>query len=715
MKPQQKIRPLGLRAKILGIIAVAVVFPLVAGTLITRFLGYRAYRNEKGSLFQAVAVHYAKNINDQLEGHARSLQEWATLSRLPSVLAKMTRGSAPDVEELNAEVEYWESRWPKPGQDTAPILPFLTNEAANLIRTFQALNPRFVEVLVTDADGRLVAASGATEDYWQADEKWWQEALALDGSQVLLEGIHEDSSAGVRSVDMSLAILDPADRRRPLGVVKVVLEAAPVIGSFQPLLGQDQPISEAVLEDGRVLVRRFDHGGAPRARVVTNDVMRIMAVQGVGWGVLSLAGTAEELVGFAGTRQVRPFGGRIRFAPRRWHEVYVIVHEDLGSVLEPIHRQLRILTSVGGLLMLVFGLAGIIMATRRIISPLQMLRAAANSISATARLAEDDEGYEEPGEASEELARDMVERVGTIDTGDEIEDLAVEFRRMADRVLNYHVQLQSELTEKTEEVQRDLAIAREFQEALLPKTYPDVPAPGVEAPLSLGFAHRYRAALSVGGDFFYVTRLSDFRAAVFITDVMGHGTRSALVTAILRTLLHNLEPGLEDAGSIMSYINRQFCQSVPHGKEFIFATAFCLVIDTATGEATGASAGHPSALRGARGQNDVVPVLANREVGMALGLAKEAVYTPRRLRLEPGDLFLLYTDGIIEAPNLINEEFGERRLRAVIASRREADADAVCDAVMQAVARHMDTVVAPDDLCMAAVSVKARRGADGRA
>jgi sigma-B regulation protein RsbU (phosphoserine phosphatase) len=221
----------------------------------------------------------------------------------------------------------------------------------------------------------------------------------------------------------------------------------------------------------------------------------------------------------------------------------------------------------------------------------------------------------------------------------------------------------------------------------------------------LGFAHRYQAALSVGGDFFYVTRITDHRAAVFITDVMGHGARSALVTAILRTLLHNLEPGLHDAGSIIAYLNRQFCESVPHGKEFIFATALCLVVDTSTGEATCASAGHPPALRSSRSNREVVPLMTTQEVGPALGLTVEASYPLVRLKIETGDLFLLYTDGLLEAPNDRNEGYGEQRLRRVTAARRDAAPDEVCDAVMQAVARHMNTVVAPDDLCLAVVKV----------
>lgn len=708
MERQKKIKPLGLRAKILSIIAVSVVSPLVTGTLITWFMGSHAYQRERGALFQTVAVHYAMSINNALEGHARSLQEWTALSRLPQTLAEATRGPPPDVELLEEDIDYWEARWPGRGDDLGPIQPFLTNDVARLAKAFQAANPQFAEILVTDPDGRLIGASGRTEDYYQADEAWWSRPMGRPGRQVWVGGVERDESADVMSVDMALVVFDPHRRHRPVGMVKGVLAAVPVAGSLFPLLGQAQPISQVVLPDGQVLTRRFDLHKKDEEVKLPPEVMATMRTDGVGWKVMSLTGESRELVGFASLRKSRSFGGRIRFSADRESEVFVTVHEDFKQVRAMVRRAIRIITGAGGLLIVIVGMLGVLVATRSIVSPLQVLRAAAGSISATARLAEDEEeGDRAEDEHSEEQARAMVERVGTIRTGDEIEDLAVEFQRMADRVLNYHVQLQRELTHKTEELQRDLAIAREFQEALLPKTYPEVPARGAEAPLSLGFAHRYRAALSVGGDFFYISRLTDHRAAIFITDVMGHGVRSALVTAILRTLLHNLEPTLDEASSIMSYINRQFCESVPHGKEFIFATAFCLVIDTASGEATCASAGHPSALRSGSANREVVPVMTTHDVGPALGLTMEADYPAVRLKVKPGDLFLLYTDGLIEAPNTQNEAFEEERLRMVTAARRDATPDEVCDGVVQAVARHMDTVVAPDDLCLAAIKVLA--------
>ena len=125
---------------------------------------------------------------------------------------------------------------------------------------------------------------------------------------------------------------------------------------------------------------------------------------------------------------------------------------------------------------------------------------------------------------------------------------------MAVRVLRYHEQLEEEIAFKTAEIQRDLQFAREFQEALMPRSYPQVPTEPGAAPLALGFHHVYRPASSVGGDFFDVLKLDDYRAGVFIADVMGHGARSALVTAILRTLLHDLSRWADDPAQLLELI-----------------------------------------------------------------------------------------------------------------------------------------------------------------
>ena len=101
---------------------------------------------------------------------------------------------------------------------------------------------------------------------------------------------------------------------------------------------------------------------------------------------------------------------------------------------------------------------------------------------------------------------------------------------------------QSELRKKNEILEDDLKMARDIQQAILPQQYPTFPPGAAEDASLLRFCHRYHPTGQVGGDFFNVLALSDHQAGLFICDVMGHGVRSALVTAMVRGLVRSSAP-----------------------------------------------------------------------------------------------------------------------------------------------------------------------------
>ncbi len=122
---------------------------------------------------------------------------------------------------------------------------------------------------------------------------------------------------------------------------------------------------------------------------------------------------------------------------------------------------------------------------------------------------------------------------------------------MSARLLRYQEDLRAEIAEKTAEIQRDLDMARDFQQAFLPRDYPRVPTDAEEGRLALNFHHVFRAAMSVSGDFLDVIKVNDHCAGVLHR--RRHGPRhplGALVTAILRTLLHGLAKTGEDSGPL---------------------------------------------------------------------------------------------------------------------------------------------------------------------
>src|SRR5262249_19221098 len=131
-----------------------------------------------------------------------------------------------------------------------------------------------------------------------------------------------------------------------------------------------------------------------------------------------------------------------------------------------------------------------------------------------------------------------------------------------------------EIRQKNEQMESDLRMAMELQQAMMPKTEPH--SLGRESKIVAGprFEHRYVPASLVGGDFFHIIRLSESVASIFICDVMGHGVRSALVTAMLRALIEACGADAADPGKIMTQLNREFTKILKQTDTVLFATAF---------------------------------------------------------------------------------------------------------------------------------------------
>ncbi len=265
---------------------------------------------------------------------------------------------------------------------------------------------------------------------------------------------------------------------------------------------------------------------------------------------------------------------------------------------------------------------------------------------------------------------------------------------------------EAEKAAKAAEIERDLQFAHQFQQSLLPDQdeYPEVPNTPF-APLRLNFHHVYQPTLSLGGDFFDVLKLSDHRAGIFIADVMGHGARSALVTAILRTLFQDLAQQTGDPGELLTRMNHRFYNIIQESEQFLFVSAFYLVLDTEKATATYATAGHPAPVWADRAQGQVTPLEDALCTGPALGLSPDQTYNSHSAAIKAGDVFLLFTDGLVEAPDAEGEEFGEARLFDVVRENLQSDVSSLEHAIMSALNQFTGGVTLPDDLCLVAAEV----------
>ena len=233
---------------------------------------------------------------------------------------------------------------------------------------------------------------------------------------------------------------------------------------------------------------------------------------------------------------------------------------------------------------------------------------------------------------------------------------------------------QQELMEHNAQMEEDLSLAREFQQAFIQREYPVFP-PGVspeESILELG--HIYLPSGAVGGDFFEIFAVSENRVGVFLSDVMGHGVRSALVVATIRGLIEELGPERHDPSAFLSHMNRDLTRIIKHHGHVTFASAFYMVLDLTNGNIVFSSAGHPSPfVMTVKSQTvDFLEPEAGKQ-GPALGIFGSTVYEATTRTIAPGDSIMLYTDGIFEAECTENcENFEIERMATTLEANLSA-------------------------------------------
>ena len=262
----------------------------------------------------------------------------------------------------------------------------------------------------------------------------------------------------------------------------------------------------------------------------------------------------------------------------------------------------------------------------------------------------------------------------------------------------------AELEAKNAQLEADLRMAREIQLALLPRDYPTLSDYGSSGYSALTFAHCYRPAAAVGGDFFDIFPLSQHRAGVFICDVMGHGLRAALVTAIIRTLLEELRPVMQNAGRFLSALNLRLRAILERLDEPFIATAFYLIADTSLRETQFANAGHPAPVRLRRATRIVESVgFDGGRPGPGLGLFDEVNYSTARCGFEKNDCILLFTDGLYEVDSPEGKQFGLDAVISSLRSHAELPAERLFNALLTDACNFSGRADFDDDVCMVAV------------
>jgi phosphoserine phosphatase RsbU/P len=244
-----------------------------------------------------------------------------------------------------------------------------------------------------------------------------------------------------------------------------------------------------------------------------------------------------------------------------------------------------------------------------------------------------------------------------------------------------------ELEKWRRDLERDLAAARLTQQSLIPQK--PLLLPGWQ------IATCYRPVIQVGGDIYGWLRMRDGRVLFWIADGTGHGAAAALLTTLAKLLFHHGSMDHDSPASLMEAVDNDF-RSTFGARSFM--TAMCVALNPATGQAQVVGAGHPPLLVVRHdGTTESIPSAAP-----PLGLIKRAAFNETPVGLEPGDAFLLYTDGLFwwskdERHRVTPEQFEK------VLDHSAPSADALLKRIVAQTAPKNSAKTAPDDVAAIAV------------
>jgi sigma-B regulation protein RsbU (phosphoserine phosphatase) len=257
-----------------------------------------------------------------------------------------------------------------------------------------------------------------------------------------------------------------------------------------------------------------------------------------------------------------------------------------------------------------------------------------------------------------------------------------------------NARLYEQIAHQEKRLERDLAMARQLQFRLLPPTLPKL--------AHLDIAAKFVPARAIGGDLYDFVNYSMSRTAIVIGDVSGKGAPAAIYAALVSGILRSHAPIEPGPAEMLSAVNFSLGE---RRIESQFVSLIYAVWDDRNRTLQVANSGLPRPIYCHDSKLEVIEA-----TGLPLGLFDDADYDEFTFRAKPGDMFVFFSDGILDASNKAEELFGRERVGQIVAANPNASADEVVKSIFQAVAEHASGEEAFDDQTVVAIRVKGSPG-----
>jgi sigma-B regulation protein RsbU (phosphoserine phosphatase) len=253
--------------------------------------------------------------------------------------------------------------------------------------------------------------------------------------------------------------------------------------------------------------------------------------------------------------------------------------------------------------------------------------------------------------------------------------------------------LERERQAEQQRLERDVQIAQQVQERLFPRKPPHIP--------NLDCQGVCRPARGIAGDYYDFIALDGGHAGIAVADVAGKGLPAALLMASLQAALRSLVSVSDEGPATLARdLNAQMCALTEPTR---FATLFWGVFDEQQRALAYVNAGHNPPLLFRGGDGAVERLAAG---GRPLGVFPNSEYRAGRVTLSRGDLLVVYTDGVTEAPDADEQEFGEERLQEYVRAHGDRSVDELCRGILRAVDAFRDGRPQQDDMTLVVARVR---------
>ncbi len=251
-------------------------------------------------------------------------------------------------------------------------------------------------------------------------------------------------------------------------------------------------------------------------------------------------------------------------------------------------------------------------------------------------------------------------------------------------------QIDEEIARQERRLERDLAMARELQFRLLPQSRPKL--------ANLDIAAKFSPARAIGGDLYDFVSYSQSRTALVIGDVSGKGAPAAIYAALVSGIIRSHAPMEPGPAEMLAAVNYSLAERRIDGQ---FVSIIYAVWDDQNRTLQVANSGLPRPVHCHKGKPQVIEA-----TGLPLGLFDDADYDEFSFQAHSDDVFVFFSDGILDATNKAGDLFGRTRLEKIIAEQCSNSAEAMVKAIFKAAAEHARGVETFDDQTVVAIKVK---------